>query len=317
MYRSLLDAVDVTGDDRYGSGRTQIFYFNKGLFSKFSRGTRGLDLNAVLADLGNTHTRIGRVNETDLSKIFNMMQGEVWSPNGEANTMPAMSKTGHTSMSIGDVIMLPNGSAYMVDFSGFTNLEDGAKKMASRNLTASDRSALIKLASSLPAGSPERKAILAGLRGSSSKTAFGDFNIPDKHIFHRAEVSDKAKVSDGAHVRDDAKLYDRAQVFDKAQVYDNAEMYDEAKVYGEAEVFGRSELSGKAKVYGNAEVSGKAIVGGDAHVYGSAQVYGDAIVAGDAKIGGTAVIIGGHWDGSEGTITSGKWKAPGVPYSTR
>ena len=77
--------------------------------------------------------------------------------------MPAMSKTGHTSMSMGDVIMLPNGSAYMVDFSGFTNLEDGAKKMASRNVTASDRSALIKLASSLPAGSPERKAILAGL----------------------------------------------------------------------------------------------------------------------------------------------------------
>jgi len=33
-----------------------------------------------------------------------------------------------------------------------------------RTLTASDRSALIKLASSLPAGSPERKAILAGLQ---------------------------------------------------------------------------------------------------------------------------------------------------------
>ena len=33
-----------------------------------------------------------------------------------------------------------------------------------RRLTASDRSALIKLASSLPAGSPERKAILAGLQ---------------------------------------------------------------------------------------------------------------------------------------------------------
>jgi hypothetical protein len=32
-----------------------------------------------------------------------------------------------------------------------------------RNLTASDRSALIKLASTLPKGSPERKAILAGL----------------------------------------------------------------------------------------------------------------------------------------------------------
>lgn len=38
----------------------------------------------------------------------------------------------------------------------------------SRNLTAFDRSSLIRLASSLPAGSPERKAILAGLRKVSS-----------------------------------------------------------------------------------------------------------------------------------------------------
>ena len=36
----------------------------------------------------------------------------------------------------------------------------------SRKLTASDRSALIKLATTLPKGSPERKAILAGLFSS-------------------------------------------------------------------------------------------------------------------------------------------------------
>ena len=41
-----------------------------------------------------------------------------------------------------------------------------------RNLTASDRSRLIKLASTLPTGSPERKAILAGL--SKTKVALGD-----------------------------------------------------------------------------------------------------------------------------------------------
>ena len=38
----------------------------------------------------------------------------------------------------------------------------------SRNLTSSDRSALIKRASSLPAGSAERKAILAGLSKTGS-----------------------------------------------------------------------------------------------------------------------------------------------------
>ena len=40
----------------------------------------------------------------------------------------------------------------------------------SRSLTASDRSALIRLASSMPAGSPERKAILKGL-GANRKVA--------------------------------------------------------------------------------------------------------------------------------------------------
>jgi hypothetical protein len=46
----------------------------------------------------------------------------------------------------------------------------------SRTLTAADRSALIRLASTLPAGSEERKAILAGLKGASQneKTAYSD-----------------------------------------------------------------------------------------------------------------------------------------------
>ena len=38
----------------------------------------------------------------------------------------------------------------------------------SRSLNASDRSSLIKLASDLPKGSPERKAILAGLKKAGS-----------------------------------------------------------------------------------------------------------------------------------------------------
>ena len=41
----------------------------------------------------------------------------------------------------------------------------------SRSLSASDRSALIRMASTLPKGSPERKAILAGLRTEPSRVA--------------------------------------------------------------------------------------------------------------------------------------------------
>ena len=67
-----------------------------------------------------------------------------------------------------------------------------------------------------------------------------------------------------------------------------------------------SNIPGK-HILDNAQVSGKARVSGNAKVYGSARVYGSA------KIGGTAILIGGSWNGFEGEITSGKWKAPGVP----
>lgn len=43
-----------------------------------------------------------------------------------------------------------------------------------RTLTAADRSALIRLASTLPAGSEERRAILAGLSKSAEPTTFPD-----------------------------------------------------------------------------------------------------------------------------------------------
>ena len=56
-------------------------------------------------------------------------------------------------------------------------------KYASRTLTAADRSALIKLASTMPAGSPERKAILAGLEKASAsdpKLDFPSVSDPDR-----------------------------------------------------------------------------------------------------------------------------------------
>lgn len=53
----------------------------------------------------------------------------------------------------------------------------------SRSLTASDRSALIRLASSLPANSPERKAILAGLSKTQGKVAGSSPFLAPLHRF--------------------------------------------------------------------------------------------------------------------------------------
>jgi predicted DNA-binding WGR domain protein len=190
---------------------------------------------------------------------------------------------------------------------------------------ASARSALVKLAASLPAGSRERKVILASLEAEIKKDAdpkshnqnkpetyygkkaSGGVNIPSKHIFGNAKVFESAKVSG------------KAEVSGNARVFGDAEVYEKAKVYGDANVSGKTYVYYNAKVYGDANVSGYAEVHGDAHVYGNAKVYGDANVHGDAKIfgnariGGDAEIFDGEWDGSEGEITSGRWKAPGVP----
>ena len=59
-------------------------------------------------------------------------------------------------------------------------------------------------------------------------------------------------------------------------------------------------------------IPGKHILG-DAKVTENATVAGNATVSGTANISGDAVILGGSWDGSEGPITSGRWKAPRVP----
>ena len=119
-------------------------------------------------------------------------------------------------------------------------------------------------------------------------------NVHGKHVLGAAMVDVNAKV------------YGRAKVSEYVIVRGTAEVYGDARVYGDVTVGGDAHVYGDAKVYGFAQVYG------DAHVYGDAKVYGRAHVYGDANISGTAIITGGNWDGSEGPITKGTWKSPGV-----
>ena len=184
-------------------------------------------------------------------------------------------------------------------------------------LSSQDRSSLIRLASSLPVGSEERKVILAGL--AQTQVASGEFNIPGQHILEGAQVTENAKVFDGAQafgraqVGGKAKVYGKASVSDRAHVYGMAQVYGEALVYGNAKVTLHANVSGDARVYGNATVAGQAMITGHAKVSGKAVVMGKAKVFGRANISGSTVIYGGNWDGSEGEITSGSWEGPGIP----
>lgn len=98
----------------------------------------------------------------------------------------------------------------------------------SRTLIGADRSTLIRLASTLPVGSTERKAILAGL----SREAASKYNVPGKHILDNAQVSGNAKVYGGAWV------------------IDNAEVSGKAKVYGRPVLKGRARIGGTAVILG-------------------------------------------------------------------
>ena len=52
-----------------------------------------------------------------------------------------------------------------------------------KNLTASDRTALLNLATALPKGSEERRAILAGLKAAAQQDP-KDYKVGDKVLWH-------------------------------------------------------------------------------------------------------------------------------------
>jgi len=56
------------------------------------------------SNLGNTHVWLVDLEAENLDDVFDKMQGEVWSPNGEAKDLISTRGLRHTSMSVGDVI---------------------------------------------------------------------------------------------------------------------------------------------------------------------------------------------------------------------
>lgn len=72
-------------------------------------------------DLSKTHSFIGVVHVTDLEKIFDMFQGEAWSPNGEAREIIERASVRHTSMSVGDIVKI-KGKMYFCDSCGWKEI---------------------------------------------------------------------------------------------------------------------------------------------------------------------------------------------------
>lgn len=94
----------------------------------FREGTMGVDWlreHNFMPDISNlekTHIFLKEIEATDLEQVFVMMQGEVWSPNGEARNLIQSKGLSHTSMSVGDIVQEENGKVQICDNFGFVEL---------------------------------------------------------------------------------------------------------------------------------------------------------------------------------------------------
>jgi hypothetical protein len=112
--------------DVYEPGSTEIWFWRQKHARDMLMGKDWLAKNNSLPDPANleaTHVQMGTTKETNPEQIYAMMQGEAWSPQGQAREMIRKLGTGHTSMSVGDIIVnKSDGKTLMVDTQGFTEL---------------------------------------------------------------------------------------------------------------------------------------------------------------------------------------------------
>ena len=110
--------------ERFAPGQTEIWYW-KDSYASLSFGFDYAEKENILPsckDLEKTHIKLGTLAETNKERIYQSLQGEVWSPNGEATKLVRSLGISHTSLSVGDIIKLPNGICYFVDLNYFKEL---------------------------------------------------------------------------------------------------------------------------------------------------------------------------------------------------
>ena len=135
-YKSINDAaknakVDPAYRPRFAPGPVRVWYARDwgGQFQSVDLLKRsGIPLPTP-NDIWTTHTRLGSIHghaglhdATGMEAIYFAMQGENWSPEGEANDLIRSQGLRHTSMSMGDIIQPPDGTLWYVDTTGFTKI---------------------------------------------------------------------------------------------------------------------------------------------------------------------------------------------------
>ena len=120
-YATLNDAAEFTSDLNLDPGSTEIWYQRKEVFGKLAGFLKDPNTEVDPADLNKTHVLLGEVCESDPERLYVTLQGENWSPKGEARDLIMGKGLGHTSMSVGDVIVNHKGT-FIVDSVGFKKI---------------------------------------------------------------------------------------------------------------------------------------------------------------------------------------------------
>lgn len=171
-------------DIKYGSGRTQVWYAKPGIAIGLDLA-RGYNLPDPL-ELEKTHVYIGNINESNPNKILDSMQGGMWSPNGQARSLPAIRACRHTSMTFGDVMII-GGETLIVARNGFYDLTTGMSRTSSARRVA--QRAIGKAYGKLP---PPKKFPAA--QGLKDMTGGGAHHTRNKDILKGQSRKDKHKT---------------------------------------------------------------------------------------------------------------------------
>ena len=100
-----------------------VYYMKAEFFRKGVMGydwLRGKNLLPDSADLSKTHVFLKLVEARNPEDAYFQMQGESWSPTGEAREFVARKGVQHTSMSVGDIVLdHASRGAFILDRMGF------------------------------------------------------------------------------------------------------------------------------------------------------------------------------------------------------
>jgi hypothetical protein len=102
----------------------EIWYMKPAWFRVYAAGHCGRKPDPTNLDATHVHLKQLKLPDDDLGleHVFSAMQGENWSPNGEARPLIEAKGLQHTSMSVGDVIVDEKGIKHVVACFGFEQL---------------------------------------------------------------------------------------------------------------------------------------------------------------------------------------------------